>query len=49
MRRLRIERPKRRRKPWWLEVMSIDRCDPDVLRVKSHGAVTRHDTSRSPR
>ena len=36
MKRIRIDRPKRRPEPWWLELLSIDPRDPDILRAKSH-------------
>jgi len=47
--RIRIERPKRRPEPWWLEVPPIDPRDPDILRAKSHASMStggRHDRGR---
>jgi hypothetical protein len=35
MKRIRIERPKQRRDRWWPEVLPIDPCDSDVVRIKS--------------
>jgi hypothetical protein len=35
MKRVRIEKPKRRVDRWWLEVLPIDPRDPDVARAKT--------------
>lgn len=35
MKRVRIEKPKRRVERWWLEVLPVDPRDPDVVRAKA--------------
>ena len=36
MKRIRIEKPKRRPEPRWLEVLPLDPRDKDIVRAKSH-------------
>lgn len=36
MQRIRIQRPKRRRQPWW-EFLPLDPRDPQVLRARALG------------
>lgn len=43
MKRVRIEKPKRRVDRWWLEVLPIDPRDPDVVRAKAIDQVVRSD------
>lgn len=48
MKRIRIERSKRRRDRWWLGVLPVDLRDPDILRAKAIGGSnsSKHDGLR---
>lgn len=43
MKRVRIEKPKRRVELWWLEVLPLDPRDPDVGRAKAINWARRSD------
>lgn len=47
MKRVRIEKPKRRVDRWWLEVLPIDPRDLDVVRAKTIDQAGRSDRRKS--